>query len=414
VSNRPIAIVDPYSAGAMLAQELWARNVACVAVLSSPRVPAIMRSRFDRRVFGEIIEHDQDIDATIAALKRHDPGHVVAGFESGVLLADQLSEALSLQTNGTALSRARRDKYLMSEAVRRHGLPVPRLHTSNDVEGLLAWIRSSLAWPVILKPAKSAASDQVVRCASEEEVRRAARAILNGCNVLGEPNETVIAQEFLDGTEYVVDAVAHNGLKKTTAVWQYHRSPEGPPNVGYDAMTLLPYQGDRQRALESYAFEVLDALGIRFGPAHCELMWVNGGPRLVEVGARLSGGINAILSRLCGGICQLDETIDTLIAPDRFLASLDARPQLVRHGGNVFLMPGQTGLLVRLRGLDAIESLPTFHSMSVGATPGQCVRRVAGRVTLIGDDPRQVVGDIGVIRALVRNGLFELAADPGC
>ena len=112
-------------------------------------------------------------------------------------------------------------------------------------------------------------------------------------------------------------------------------------------MTLLPYTGELQEALRSYAFEVLDALAIRFGPAHCELMWVDGTPVLVEVGARLSAGSNAVLSRVCGGVCQLDETVEAILAPDRFLATLNNQPRLQRRAVNVFLSPQRQGRLAR-------------------------------------------------------------------
>ncbi len=86
------------------------------------------------------------------------------------------------------------------------------------------------------------------------------------------------------GIEYAVDMVCYQGHKKTTAIWQY-RKPTGVPDyIGYDAMVLLPYSGRRQNSLQCYAAAVLDSLDIRYGPAHCELMWVGDGPVLVEVG----------------------------------------------------------------------------------------------------------------------------------
>ena len=204
-----------------------------------------------------------------------------------------------------------------------------------------------------------------------------------------------LVQEFLDGSEYAVDTVSFEGQKKTTAIWQYNR-PAGARNyVGYNAMTLLPYVGERQESLRSYAFEVLDALAIRFGPAHCELMWVNSEPVLVEAGARLSAGNNAVLSRICGGICQLDETVEAILAPERFLATLNHQPRLQRRAVNVFLAPERRGRLIRVRGLEAIRRLPTLHSMSVGAKPGDLLSRVAGLVTLIDEDIQAIERDVG-------------------
>ena len=407
-----VAIVDPYSSGAMLADALHAKGVKCIAIQSSPLTPSSMKSRFNPDRFVEIIEHRQELDETLSALETHQPTHVIAGFESGVELADQLSESLAVPTNGTKLSEARRDKYLMVETVRKHGLRVPVQFRSNKVDEIIDWIQCTLDWPVIIKPAKSVASDNVHYCSCNDEVRRASEAILSEDDVLGVKNNVVLVQEFLDGTEYVVDSVSYGGQKKTTAFWQYSRPADRQTSVSYDAMTLIPYSGERQTALQSYAFKVLDALAIQFGPAHCELMWTNGEPVLIEVGARLTAGINAMLSRMCGGICQLDETIDMILEPERFLASVDEQPALSKRAANVFLIPPRRGRLLRMRGLEEIRCLPTLHSMSPGAKPGTTVKRVAGLVTLIDEDIQAIENDVRTIRKLVRNGLFEIEDTP--
>lgn len=408
-------IVDPYSAGAMLAEALQERGAECVAVESSPTHPANMKSRFSPDSFREVIRHQSDFDHTLAAVRSHRPTHVLAGFESGVEFAEQLSVALSLPTNDPTLREARRDKFLMAQAVNRHGLRTALQFSSRHVEEIIDWIRNTLDWPVIVKPPRSAASDNVFRCRGVDEVRRAAETILTQANALGADNQAVLVQEFLDGVEYAVDTVSLGARRKLTAIWQYRR-PAGSDNfVCYDAMTLLPYTGTRQDALRDYAFEVLSALSISFGPAHCELMWVGGEPVLVEVGARLTGGINAILSRICGGTCQLDETVESVLAPDRFLATLHESPILKRRAANVFLITHHQGRLKRTHGLDQISRLPTLHSMSVASRPGMELKRVSGLITLVDENMHAIEQDIDVIRSLESPGMFELEVDePQC
>jgi hypothetical protein len=210
-----------------------------------------------------------------------------------------------------------------------------------------------------------------------------------------------------------VDTVSLDGHRKTTAIWEYSRPPTGETGefVSYDAMTLLPYAGERQEALQSYTFKVLDALAIDLGPAHCEMMWVDGEPVLVEVAARLSGGINSLLSGICGGISQLDETVSILLEPERFLETLDEEPRLQRRAVILFLVPHRRGRLIRIRGLDEILRLPTLHSASVGAQPGDMLKRVAGVVTLIDEDIQSIERDVGVIRALEMAGMFEVESE---
>ena len=409
----PVAIVDPYSSGALLVEALDGQGVSCVAIESSPLVPASMKSHYDPGAFIDVIRHEGDFDRPLHRLRQYGPTHVVAGFESGVELAEHLNDQLGMSANDPGLREARRDKFLMNEAVKRHGLRTALQFRSSDVDELLSWTRETLDWPVIVKPPKSVASDHVFRCQNSDEVSKAATSILSEVNILGASNAAVIVQEFLEGTEYVVDMVSVNAQPKLTAVWQYDR-PQGTRDfICYDAMRLLPYNGHRQASLQSYAFDVLRALGIRFGPSHCELIWRKEGPVLVEIGARMSAGINAVLSRICGGICQLDETVSAILAPETFLATLDTRPELQQLAANVFLMTYRPGTLIRTRHLEEIKALSTLYSMSVATQCGDVLERVAGRVTLISSDPQAINRDIEIIRSCERDGIFELKEEPG-
>src|SRR5439155_19130637 len=157
------------------------------------------------------------------------------------------------------------------------------------------WAKARGEWPVVVRPRKSVASDSVAVCRTDDELSRAHEAIAQRENVLGLPNETILVQEFIAGPEYVVDTVSFAGRHRIAAFWRYHRPPPGlAAGVFYDAMELLPYEGERQEALLAYTVRALDALEIRSGPAHSELIWKDGeGPVLIEVGARLSAGNNA-------------------------------------------------------------------------------------------------------------------------
>ena len=203
--------------------------------------------------------------------------------------------------------------------------------------------------------------------------------------------------------------MSRGGRHLLAAVWRYGRPAPSERFVCYDSMILLPGDGERQRALFAFAKGVLDALGIRHGPAHCELMWVDGVPVLVEVGARLSAGNNCTLSRLCSDRCQLDLTIDAYTAPARFLAHGDAPYVLERTAANVFLIPPVAGILRGAPRLAEIEALASFAEMQAGIEPGAPAPRVAGVVTLIHADPEVVAGDVERIRHLERNGLFDIA-----
>ena len=85
------------------------------------------------------IVHTGDLDATLSAVRACDPVAVVAGGEVGVEFADLLGERLGLPTNGTALSAARRDKYVQIETLRAAGLRATRQLLVEDAAQLAGW-----------------------------------------------------------------------------------------------------------------------------------------------------------------------------------------------------------------------------------------------------------------------------------
>ena len=113
-------------------------------------------------------------------------------------------------------------------------------------------------------------------------------------NGLGLINDGALVQEFLAGKEYVVDKVSMDGEHKLTAIWQYDKRPCNGANFVYFGMKLMSAESAMAQALVAYSSQVLDALGIRQGPSHMEVMWIgtpdDGYPCLVEVGSRCHGG----------------------------------------------------------------------------------------------------------------------------
>ena len=117
-----VAVVDAYSSGALLAPAFAKHGHECVAIHSRREVPELFHSSFTPDDFVAIVHADIGALATAAELARLDVRHVLAGSEPGVELADELCERMGLAANGAAQRAARRDKYLMGEAVRSRGL----------------------------------------------------------------------------------------------------------------------------------------------------------------------------------------------------------------------------------------------------------------------------------------------------
>ncbi|MEZ4467775.1 MAG: FAD-binding protein [bacterium] len=98
-------------------------------------------------------------------------------------------------------------------------------------------------------------------------------------------------QAYLAGRQYIVNTASLDGRHCVTDIWADHRLPQrGASNI-YHGSDLLPSTGEVEDALTAYVGQALDALGVRHGPAHSEVMMTAAGPVLIETAARLQGGL---------------------------------------------------------------------------------------------------------------------------
>jgi biotin carboxylase/CelD/BcsL family acetyltransferase involved in cellulose biosynthesis len=387
---RTLAIVDPYDAGAMLAPAFAEHGVVSVMVPSTPEIPRDHAAAFEAASYGRVLPWSADVADTVAALRGLDVARVLAGSERGVELADHLSEALALPGNGTRLSAARRDKFCMIEEVGRHEIRVPRQFQSDRLDAIQSWIDEGGHWPAVLKPRQAQGSEGVRLCESTQTVARAFQAIHGQTNRFGFRNETVLVQEFLPGREYVVDTVSHDGHHRLAALWVYGKPPPGYEQVGQiSTKELLPVEGPFAERMFAFAARVLDALGIRYGAGHCEVMVDDKGPALIEIGARLHGGPPAHqMNRAATGTSQLDLLVQSCVDPAGFLAG--GSPSYVLTGGASMALLRDASL----RG--EIERLPSAQRV-VWSAPGGPPSRFAGLVTLIHPERSVVAADLEIV-----------------
>jgi biotin carboxylase len=410
-------MVDAYAAVRSLVLEFREHGCSVVRVQSTRDVPYVYRSApFVAEDFAGNIVHDADPAATVDAVAAFSPIAVVAGGESGVELGDLLAERLGLPGNGTALSAARRDKHLMIEAVRAAGLRAARQLRATDADQLAAWHRE-IGGRVVVKPLRSAGSQGVSFCDTPQESVAAYLSLAGADDVFSRPNRGAVAQEYLPGTEYMVNTVSRDGRHHVCDVWRTSRVVANGLVDLCDALCLVDWQSRAVRPLTDYAFRVLDALGIRHGPAHLEIRMTPGGPCLVEVGARMAGGGIPGCARLGIGESQLDWTVDAYLRPERFHARAATPYAVQRYCAMAGMVSPVAGVLSEYRGIEEIERLESLHTLNPLVKPGQPIERTVDDltypvvVTLLHDLEEVVQRDLNTIRHL--DGAAFYGLDPG-
>jgi biotin carboxylase/glycosyltransferase involved in cell wall biosynthesis len=437
-SRLAVAVVDPFDAGDLLAQELVRREYSCVGVVSSENIAAEISAKCGSGLLARTVLHREDVAETAAVLRAHDVACVLPGCETGVNLSDALSEAFGFCSNGTALSSARRNKFLMAETARCRGIAAPEQFYSERVQELMAWVSNGPGWPVVVKPAESLASEGVRLCRSEDDLAEAFHSVVGRRNMAGAINRGLIVQEVMNATQYVVDTVSYRGGHYLSGIWRYGR-PEfasdvlralageasWPSSAGrltwsslrYGAISsvskqILQGEGEIAETLFEYAVQVLDALGIQYGPCHFELMWTGNGVRLVEVGARLHGAPQThAMSRMCTGASQVDQTIELFLDPARFLRGAKMSYKLRFEGMMCRLIPWREGVLRGFLGLERIERLPSFHGSFGMAKAGERVPGCVGVAMLLHPDEDILRRDYEVIRQLEKEDLYLIGEE---
>ncbi|NBM21025.1 ATP-grasp domain-containing protein [Streptomyces sp. GC420] len=376
-----VAIVDPSPPGptGTLVSEFGKAGYQSVYVQSTPVRPRMYESLVPTGYADEIV-HDGDLARTIERLSRHEPVAVVPDSEFGVPFADLLSERMGLPTNGTRLSPARRDKYRMIETVKAAGLRGARQLLVTDVGELAAWHRE-MGGRIVVKPLSSAGSEGVHYCDTPEQSVRAYRSLIGTENIFSMRNDSVVAQEYLAGTEYAVNTVSRDGRHHLCDIWTATQTTANGVLDLCDGLVLLPHEGERVERVVAYCEQVLDAMGIRHGPAHLDVRLTPSGPCLIEVGARMGGGWTDHYARMGTGESQLNWTVDAYTDPDRFLARHQERYRIGEFVAGAPLISPVEGTLRAYRGLEDLKRLESYHGLRTFVRPGDRIRRTVDDLT---------------------------------
>lgn len=435
-ATEAIVIVDPYTSGRFLVEELGRRGRALVAVRSSLQMDAALLGTWNPVPFKSVVVHHGDLGETVGALRAvGSVGAVVAGSEPGVELAEALAAALNLRGNrpDEPKQRCRWDKYVMHDQLQACGLRSCRQKICRSMQEAAAFTAELGAWPrpVVVKPRSSMGEGCFFLCRSEDDLREAVEAVLASADVSGHPRAEVLVQEFLEGTEYVVDCVSMDGDHIVSGIWAYSKT-RADDGFAYDTSRTLQYDASKdsvQHRLLRYIFGCLTALGVKNGPSHCEVVVSAGPPEdicLVKMGARMHGAMGPALWAKCAGREQAQpfmvadlfaeggrtlrrkvEDIKEGVAP-YVLSRVAMQVDLQCPGRGVLVMSVERSSGDWLRGLKTFSAMRIFVEEGDAMVPTRDLSTSPGFVVLLGSD-KNVEADRDAIRDRERRGqLFVL------
>ncbi len=362
MSSKNVVIVSAYSTGAEYANAFSRLGFNCFHLTTRneweiERLRSSFRNDFKENFI--IDDGEAGVNKTIKKISSINPRVILAGCESGVLLADKISQYFEVPKNDFTLSYARRNKFNMVEAIRSQGLLVPQQFKSSNVDEIVQWFVDQRFPKIILKPLLSAASDSVSICCNKPEILTAFDQIISAKDLYGNVNSEVLAQAYLEGDEFIVNTLSYDGAHKILDMWQgVSYTPDKVSSDDY--AEALDSSFIHFEVLTSYAKKCLSALGIFFGPAHCEIKLTQNGPCIIEIGARLPGKIDSHSLQKLYGATQVEDTVFSFAN-----ASLPKHTYSLRQQGRyIYMASQQEGIIKKAptrNFFDGIASLDSLH-----------------------------------------------------
>ncbi|GIX41454.1 MAG: glycolate oxidase [Leptospiraceae bacterium] len=209
-------------------------------------------------------------------------GVITAGTDASKTVA-AIANALNLPGIRYSAAEAATNKVLMRTTLAKHNIAVPKFKAIWNLQETYKAI-DEIGLPVVLKPAENMGARGVIKISKREEIPKAYHH-----SKKYSPTGELIVEEFLEGPELSIDALAWNNNYIITGIAD--RIITGEPyflEIGHNMPSSLSKEILNEAS--KTMIRAMKAIGINHGAAKGDLKFTNKGIYIGEIAARLSGG----------------------------------------------------------------------------------------------------------------------------
>ena len=266
-----------------------------------------------------LIPETPDYDELLKKVKAYDPLLIIPGSEFGVDLATRLGSDLGLTGNSADRIKAMTEKDSMHQALKDNGLRYIRGKVVTSEEEAMKWYEELGVEDVVVKRVRGAGTQGVYLCNGRQEMIDAVKKSFANTVKTGSSDVAIMIQERIKGTEYIVNTVSCNGKHRLNSIWVYDKIKLPNGTNAYNSCPCVPRLQVGHSRLIRYAFQVADAIGVKYGPIHGEYMIDEKGPVLIEVNCRPMGaGLDRKFVEDIFGHHETDVCLDSYLDPVKF------------------------------------------------------------------------------------------------
>ena len=310
-------------------------------------------------------------------------GVITAGTDASMTVA-AVASALQLPGIRFVDAEAASNKVKMRQRLKEFGMPIPRfaaVWSLQDAKDAL----DSLTFPLVMKPADNMGARGVIKVNQKDDLPTAFRHAKRFC-----PTGELILEEYMEGPELSVDALAFQGQIRMTGIAD--RIIEREPyfiEVGHN----MPSEMSKEvlDEVERVMAGGMRALGIHLGAGKGDIKVTKEGVKIGEIAARLSGGfMSAFTYPLSTGVnlnraallISLGETPDNL---DPVLSRVSIERSLL----------SKPGKLVSIGGVEETKKIDGVSEVFIQSKPGDIIKEPtnnidkSGHVIIVADNLKE-------------------------
>lgn len=390
-----------------------ARQMGLRVVVSdgSPDAPGFRHA--DAGILASTYDPEATVEGARAYAMRHRIDGVLAVASDVPITVAAVAESLGLPGISMASAALAADKLAMKDALRAAGVPVPWYAPVASPAALLD-LAARVAMPLIVKPVDSRGARGVVRLLPRVDPAWAFHQAQ-----AESPTQRVMVEEYIAGPQLSTESVVIDG--HTTTIGRSDRNyallDRFAPFVienGGELPSILP--AATLAAVDRLVGDAAAALGIRHGTVKGDIVVGDGGPMVIELAARLSGGY------FCTHEIPLATGVDFVGAAIRLALGetpdpAELLPRFSRGVAQRWLFP-PPGTVLGIEGADAARAGEGVELLEITAAAGTVVRPMtshvcrAGVVIAVGDTREEAMQRANAAIGRVRVVTQTLHAPP--
>ncbi|PEB51836.1 biotin carboxylase [Bacillus pseudomycoides] len=232
-------------------------------------------------------------------------------------------------------------------------------------ESLSSFLKEAknMNFPVIVKSPKSSGSKDVLLAKNENQLISSMQTLLKKL-----PNEKVLIEEYVDGPQYLVEILVHNGKVHIIAIIEQEITFLNRFIVtGYSLLG----QVDKKLyySLLKTINSVIKTFNMKNGACHIELRRINDVWKLIEINPRISGGAMNDMIEIGHGINLVQETIQLMLGNTPSL-----NKKHYKYVYTHYLTVKSKGKLIRVTGKNRSSKYPGVEKVYIKPKKGAILK----------------------------------------